>query len=232
MQHHPNMPGMNMPPPGPSGVPGISGIPGVPAPPPMREKAVRPDLSNAESKYASGQDVNAVLDALPGKLKAGLSAIDAELKRLKKNLGVVQGHEEEINSEEALGHYQQAEAEIAGKHDQILSMRENLYQQIITVDQAVQGMLDELGVGQNMDQPGRKGIQGKPRAGKPTRTNTSKQKPPPARKAAGQKAPPRKSPKGKNESEGLSEQALAQHAAATFGLSPAVINKALKKEKK
>jgi len=182
MRNHSSMPGMNMPLPGPPGIPGAPGITGVPAPPPMREKAVRPDQTNAESKYTSGQDVNAVLDALPGKLKAGLSAIDSELKRLKKNLAVVQGHEEEINSEEALGHYQQAEAEIAGKYDQILSMRENLYQQIITVDQAVQGVLDELGVGQDKDQPGRKGMQGKQKAGKTARMKTPVQNSPPPSK--------------------------------------------------
>jgi len=198
----------------------------------MREKAVHPDLSNAEAEYTSGQDANAVLDALPGKLKAALSAIESELQRLKKNLAVVQGHEEEINSEEAIGHYQQAEAEIAGKHNQILSVRENLYQQILAVDQAVQGVLDELGVGQDIDQPGGKRPQGKPRTSKPAQAKTSPHKPSQVKKATGQKAPAPKSPKSKKESEGLSEQAIAQHAAATLGLSPAVVNKALKKKKK
>jgi len=198
----------------------------------MRKKTVHPDLSNTEVESSSEQDVDAVLDALPGKLRAGLNAIGSELERLKKNLAVVQGHEEEINSEEALGHYQQAEAEIANKYNQILSLRENLYQQILTVDQAVQGVLDELGVGKDMDQPGTKRTHGKPRTSKPSQAKTTPQKPSPGKKNAGGKAPSRKSPKSKEESEGLSDQALAQHAAATLGLSPATVNKALKKKKK
>jgi len=237
MQNRPNMPGMGMPPPGPPGiqgppgVPGIPGIPGAAPPPPMRERAVPQDLSNAEAEFTSGQDANAVLDALPGKLKAGLDAIESELKRLKKNLAVVQGHEKEINSEEALVHYEQAEAEIAQKYNQILSVRENLYQQVLSVDQAVQGVLDELGVGQDSDQSGGKRSQGKPRSNKPTQAKTSPQKSSPVKKTTAPKAPAPKSSKSKKESESLSEKAMAQHAIATFGLDPAKVNKALKKKK-
>jgi len=228
MDNRPNMPGMNMPPPGLPGIPGISRV--VP-PPPMKKKAVHPDQSDAKAEYKSGRDAIAVLNALPGKLRAGLSAIDSELKRLKKNLAVVQGHEEQINREKALGHYQQAEAVIANKYKHILSVRETLYQQILSVDQAVQGVLDELSVGRDIDQPGRKRHQGKPKTNEPAQTKTSRLKPSPVKKTASQKAPARKSPESKKESEGLSEQALAQHAIATYGLSPAVVNKALKKKK-
>ena len=231
MQNRSNIPAMGMPPPGPPGIPGIPGIPGAAPPPPMKEKTQHPDLSKKESEVTSGQDVNAVLSALPGKLKASLSAIESELERLKKNLAVVQGHEEEINSEEALGHYQQAEAEIANKYNQTLSVRENLYQQILTVDQVVQGVLDELGVGKELEQHGRKGTQGKPRTNDPVKAKTPAQKPTSGKKTTSPKAPSRTPPKSKTESESLSEQAIARHAAATLGISPAVVNKALNKKK-
>ena len=51
-------------------------------------------------------------------------AIESELARVKRNFAVVQRQKEEINSEEVIPIYEQAEAELAQKFDHYLSQRE------------------------------------------------------------------------------------------------------------
>jgi hypothetical protein len=182
-----------------------------------------PDLSTMDSAYSGKHEIRGVLQALPRKLNRGLAAIESELSRLKHNHAVVRGHEEDINSEEVIPHYVQAETELAQKYDQYLSLREDLFQQVLAMDQTAQSVLDELGVEDDTGKPPSTSVA----PVSPTPTSPSPR--PAARTSSPKKtAEPKRPPKKKDD---LSDRAMAQHAAAMFGLSPETMKKIKRKSK-
>lgn len=178
------------------------------------------DLPALESGYSPHQEIRGVLQALHRKLNRALGAIESEIGRVKRNYAVVQRQKEEINSEEVIPFYQQAEEELAQKFDHYLSMREDLSQQVLGMDQAVQAVLDELGVEDDTRQSQRMPVQQSSTTPKSSSDQPSSPKPPTRRTSV-----------NKKKDDGFSEEALAQHAAAMFGLSPKTVNKAAKKSK-
>lgn len=164
----------------------------------------QPDFSAIEQGYTHQRDIQPIIQSLSGKISECLNAIEAEIQREKSNLAIVNRHEGEIKSDEAREHYFQAEATLAGKYEEYLAKRENIYQLVMNMDQALQ----EIVVGLNIRGFSKQDTLS-PHPGPSTRPES------PATSVA-QKTPP-----SKKQSDGISQKALEQHAAAMFGLGPA-----------
>jgi len=164
----------------------------------------QPDFSAIDQGYTHQKDIQPIIQGLSGKIGECLNAIETEIQREKSNLAIVNRHEGEIKSDEAREHYYQAETTIAGKYEEYLAKRENIYQLVVNMDQALQKIAGEL----NMND-----LSKEKSTAEHSGLSTTPQSPatPVARKRSGRK----------KQSDDISQKALEQHAAAMFGLSPA-----------
>jgi len=206
----PTNPTPNVLPAGPSTSPAaIAGlVAGPSAAGPIRRSSgtpVRPDYAATEARHASGQDIRQIIQALPSRADQALAYVESEIRRCRTNLDVVVRHEGEINSPEAVGHYLQAEADLAGKHEQYLAMRERIYRLAVDFDGALGQVIADLdgGHGQGPSTDVEAAVSPRPSA-------------------------PSTARHGGGEADGLSQEAMARHASALFGIDVA---SALSKDK-
>ena len=185
----------------PAGPPAIAGLlAGPPAAGPARRPeggTVRPDYAATEARYAPGQDIRQIMQALPGRADQALTYVESEIRRCRRNLDVVIRHEGEINSPEAVGHYRQAEADLAGRHDHYLAMRERIYRLAVDFDAALGQVIAEAGGDGGHGQGLSKDVEAT---------------------ASPPSPPPSTTKHGGGDADGLSQEAIARHASALFGI--------------
>ncbi len=166
--------------------------------------SVNPDFTGIENQYASGYDIHSVIQSLPGKFSQCLRLVEKEIQYCKNNLRTVAQHEEEINSDDAREHYFHAESDLAAQYEHYLSLRKDICEQIKEIDRSIQGTLIELGGF----------VDSTPSLEPPSPPSES---PPPASITA-----PREPSK---EIDTLSDAAMRNHVAATFGIDPSIMDK-------
>jgi len=189
------------PPAGPASMAGL--LAGPPASEPARRPGggmARPDYAATGTRHASGQDIRQIIQALPGRADQALTRVESEIRRCRRNIDVVIRHEGEISSPEAVGHYLQAEAELAGKHERYLAMRERIYQLAVDFDAALGQVIADAGGDGGHGQGLSKDVEAtvSPRSAAPSDARH-----------------------GGGEADGLSQEAMAQHASALFGIDAA-----------
>ncbi|MGB2987958.1 MAG: hypothetical protein WBE26_18980 [Phycisphaerae bacterium] len=162
----------------------------------------------------SKEDARKAVGALPGKLSACLAALEAAISRCERNLATVARDGKEIKSEGARDHYSQADVKLEQERSRLLGIRENVYQLAASMNDTLNQVMKELGVGV-------KSGQNQPSGGKPVNQ-------PKAAKPAAQ-APDSKPPGKDAELDGLSKIDLQRHAASMFGLDLETVKKATTK---
>ena len=188
----------------------------LPLPPVRRpERPDSRDADPAKKTPASKEDAGKAVGALPGKLSACLAALEAAISRCERNLATVARDEKQIKSEGARDHYSEADAKLEQERSRLLGIREHVYQLAMSMNEALNQVMSEMGAGV-------KSRQNQPSGGKPVNQ-------PKAAKPAAQ-APHSKPPGKDAELDGLSKIDLQRHAASEFGLDPETVKKATTKQ--
>ena len=91
----------------------------------------------AEELYAKKEELQKTLEARLKDLFEMLKAVDAEIKRCRKNLAVVTAHKDRIHGEKVRDQYSDEELKLAARIKQLTEIREQIQKAIKAVQKAL-----------------------------------------------------------------------------------------------